>query len=144
MIDDSAVAVRRIGPDGVGVVLSAAALFDAPPTAEWTEAFLRRPGWHLLVAFAGDVPVGFVSGIEIGHPDKQTELLLYELGVDQAHRRRGIGRQLVNALRELAAERGCRGMWVPIDPANAAAVATYRSAGAAPPQTAAIMEWALD
>ena len=58
-------------------------------------------------------------------------MFLYELAVDEPFRRRGIGRQLVTALADLAVGRGCYGMWVGVDAGdNAAAVATYRSAGA--------------
>jgi ribosomal protein S18 acetylase RimI-like enzyme len=61
---------------------------------------------------------------------------LYELGVAEAHRSRGIGRGLVEALAHLARETGCYGMWVLTDDENAAALATYRSAGGTldPPQ----------
>jgi ribosomal protein S18 acetylase RimI-like enzyme len=79
----------------------------------------------MFVAYEGDGPVGFVSGVEMTHPDKGTEMFLYELAVDEAWRRRGIGTALVTALRDLAAERGCYGMWVLTDEDNDAAIATY-------------------
>ena len=82
---------------------------------------------------------GFV--FEPSSPAKGTEMLLYELGVDEDHRRRGVGRALVVALLDIADGLGCRGMWVPIEPDNDAAVATYRSAGADAPEPAAIMSW---
>src|SRR5260370_25163894 len=56
-------------------------------------------------------------------------MFLYELAVDEAHRRQGIGTALVEALRDLAREHGCYGMWVLTDDDNAAAGATYRKAG---------------
>ncbi|MGH8914049.1 MAG: GNAT family N-acetyltransferase [Acidimicrobiia bacterium] len=49
---------------------------------------------------------------------------------DEAHRRRGIGRALVEALRNLLVDRGCHGMWVGTEPDNRAAISTYRAAGA--------------
>jgi len=57
--------------------------------------------------------IGFVSGVELTHPDKGSEMFLYELGVDAAARRRGVGRALVEALRALARRRGCYGMGPP-------------------------------
>ncbi|HZE00492.1 MAG TPA: GNAT family N-acetyltransferase, partial [Pseudonocardiaceae bacterium] len=51
-------------------------------------------------------------------PDKGTEMFLYELGVDDRFRRRGIGKALVAALAELARESGCYGMWVLTDSDN--------------------------
>jgi ribosomal protein S18 acetylase RimI-like enzyme len=76
-------------------------------------------------------PAGFVSGVEMCHPDKGVEMLLYELGVDEAFRRRGIGRALTEALASRARERGCYGMWVLTDMDNAEARPTYKSAGGA-------------
>jgi [ribosomal protein S18]-alanine N-acetyltransferase len=94
--------IAHLAPGDEQVVLSAPDLFDAPPTMAWTERFLSSEGHHLLVALVDDAPVGFVSGVETTHPDKGTEMLLYELSVHPAHRNRGIGTALVGALAELA------------------------------------------
>ncbi len=124
------------------VVLSGAALFDKEPTATWAAKFLSSEGHHLLVAFGdGEAPIGFVTGVETTHPDKGTEMFLYELAVREDHRRRGIGKALVEALAELARERGCYGMWVATELDNDAALATYRSAGAEPPEPFLTLGW---
>jgi ribosomal-protein-alanine N-acetyltransferase len=136
------VEIRRLGADDLALVLAAQHLFDGPAQEVATRRFLDAADHHLLLAFEDQQPVGFVSGVEVTHPDKGTEMFLYELGVDAAFRRRGIGRRLVNALAELAATRGCYGMWVGVDDSdNAAAVATYRSAGAEEPEPALIFNW---
>lgn len=128
-----------LGPLDVDQIMSAAALFDDEPNVDWTERFLARDGHHLLMAFVDGEPAGFVTGVEITHPDKGTEMLLYELGVDEAFRRRGVGTALVEELKTLAGERGCHGMWVPIEAGNDAAVATYRSAGFEAPEPGVTM-----
>ncbi|MEV5614067.1 GNAT family N-acetyltransferase [Streptomyces sp. NPDC052225] len=114
-------------------LLAAARLFDDPPREEWAVDFLAAPGHHLFLAYEdgdpGDTPVGFVSGVETLHPDKGREMFLYELSVDEEHRRRGIGRALVRTLADLASELGCYDMWVPVDMDNDPARATYLSAG---------------
>jgi len=56
-------------------------------------------------------------------------MFLYELGVEEAFRRRGVGWALVAALTDLARDRGCYGMWVVTGEDNPAAVATYQRAG---------------
>ncbi len=110
-----------------GTIDSASHLFDEDVRSEWTERFIAQANHHLCIASIDGDPAGFVTGVEITHPDKGTEMLLYELGVDERYRRRGIGRALVEALRTLARDRGCTGMWVPFDDDNDAAGATYRS-----------------
>ena len=94
-----------------------------------------------MIAYVGDQPAGFVTGVEMVHPDKGPEMFLYELGVDEAHRGRGIGRALVSALATLARERDCYGMWVLTDDDNAAAMAAYRGAGGAVGETSRLLSW---
>ncbi|MEU7481240.1 GNAT family N-acetyltransferase [Lentzea sp. NPDC042327] len=117
---------RAASPDDVS---AAAHLFDTPPLPDATARFLAQDHHHLLIAYVGERPAGFVSGVETTHPDKGTEMFLYELGVDEAFLRRGIGTALVEALRTLAAERGCYAMWTGTATGDTAAQATYRKAG---------------
>jgi ribosomal protein S18 acetylase RimI-like enzyme len=135
------VEISRLGPEDAARVVAASALFDGPATEAWAALFLARDGHHLLMAAVEGTDVGFVSGVETTHPDKGTEMFLYELGVDEAHRRRGVGRALVAALGRLAVDRGCVGMWVGTEADNAAAIATYRSAGAAEPEPCVTLSW---
>ena len=88
--------------------------------------------------------MGFVSGVEVTHPDKGTEMFLYELGVDEQYRRQGIARALVVALAGIAIDNGCYGMWVGTEHDNVAALATYRSAGAGPPEPSVTLTWRFD
>jgi ribosomal protein S18 acetylase RimI-like enzyme len=124
-------------------VAAASHLFDHDVRHEWAERFLRQPNHHLCIATVDTVPVGFVSGIEITHPDKGTEMLLYELGVDDGYRRRGLGRALVEALLELARSRGCTGVWVPVDDGDEPALATYRSTVPDEEAQTVVMWWDL-
>ena len=87
--------------------------------------------------------MGFVSGVETTHPDKGTEMFLYELGVDESARRLGVGRALVEALVALAEERGCYGMWVLTDADNLAAGTTYERAGASGSSSHLMLEWSF-
>ena len=121
--------IERLGPGDEATVLAAGDLFDGPPTLEWTAAFLASPGHHLLLAIDGDDAIGFVTGIEMVHPDKGRELFVYELGTAAPHRRRGVASALLAALADRARELGCYGLWVATEPENQAALATYRSAG---------------
>jgi ribosomal protein S18 acetylase RimI-like enzyme len=123
------VEIVRLAPGDDERVRAAQDLFDGPARAEATARFLASDTHHMLVAYEDEAPVGFVSGMEITHPDKGTEMFLYELSVAEPARRRGIGRALVHALGELAQEHGRYDMFVLTDDANTAAQATY-AAGA--------------
>ena len=95
------------------------------------------------MAFEGDVATGFVSGIEMTHADKGTEMFLYELAVGEAFRRRGIGRALVQTLLETARARGCYDMWVLTDDDNEAALGTYRTTDATDESRPVMLTWDL-
>src|SRR5258708_36280606 len=108
---DGPMRIARLGPADEHLVLASADLFDRPPTETWTAKFLSSDGDRLLVAFDDtEKAVGFVSGVETTHPDKGTEMFLYELSVDAQHRKQGVGRALVEALADLARRQGCYGM----------------------------------
>ncbi|MET7618133.1 GNAT family N-acetyltransferase [Streptomyces sp. NPDC005408] len=125
----------------VAELIAAEHLYDGPARAEWAERFLAAPGHLMLIAYADGAPAGMVSGIEMLHPDKGTEMCLYELSVDEPYRRRGIGGALVEALREVARERGCYDLWVGVDTDNDPALATYRSTGARDDGVFAMLTW---
>jgi aminoglycoside 3-N-acetyltransferase I len=122
----------------------AADLFDSPPLPAATEHFLRAPAHHLLFAYddAGRA-VGMISGVEMTHPDKGTEMFIYELGVAPAARLQGVATELVRALAEIARSAGCYGMWVGTEADNLAAQATYRKAGATEEAPFVLLNWEL-
>ncbi|WP_103502405.1 MULTISPECIES: GNAT family N-acetyltransferase [Streptomyces] len=128
----------------VAEIQAASALFDGPVRAEWAERFLAERTHHLLFAFAEGTAVGMISGVELTHPDKGTEMLLYELGVGEEHRRRGIGTALVESLLAVARERGCYGMWVGLDTDNDAALRTYAATGGDHEGEAAMVIWDIE
>lgn len=125
-------------------VFAAVDLFDGPPLATATEQFLASPTHHLLLAYDDDGrTVGMVSGVETTHPDKGTEMFLYELSVAPAARLQGVGTSLVRALAAIARERGHYGMWVGVEVDNEAALATYRRAGANEEAPFVLLSWDL-
>ncbi|MFF2848767.1 GNAT family N-acetyltransferase [Streptomyces sp. NPDC058001] len=134
--------IRRITQ--VEAVNAAGHLFDTTPRQEATEQFLADARHHLLIAYVDDTPAGMVTGVEMTHPDKGTEMFLYELGVDESFRGRGIGRALVSALADLSRERGCYGVWTITDEDNTAALSTYRRADGVPEGGQTMLTWTFD
>jgi ribosomal protein S18 acetylase RimI-like enzyme len=136
--------IRHLGPGDYETIMAASDLFDNPAKSDAAMRFLADPGHHLILGLVDGIPAGFVSGVETTHPDKGTEMFLYELAVDPAFQRRGIGRALTEALASLARERHCYGMFVLTDESNAAALATYRRAGAGDPERCVLLNWSFD
>lgn len=110
--------IRRLGPGDEDVVRRLAEHEPQP-------GLLADPHVVFLVAFDGDEPVGFAFGYELPRRHgNATEFFVYELGVDEAYRRRGIAKRL---MQELLA--GRESAFVLTEPGNDAANATYRSLG---------------
>jgi ribosomal protein S18 acetylase RimI-like enzyme len=133
--------IRVLRPGDDGLVAAASHLFDGPARPDATARFLAEDGHHLLIAYEEARSVGFVSGVEVTHPDKGSEMFLYELAVEEPFRRRGIGRALVERLAAVAREAGCYGMWVITDEDNEAARATYEGTGAVSETQQVVEAW---
>ena len=76
---------------GVAAIEEAEALFDNAIDRHAAERFIAADDHHLLLAYIDGTPAGIDHGRRgRAHPDKGTEMFVYELGVDPVHRRRGI------------------------------------------------------
>jgi ribosomal protein S18 acetylase RimI-like enzyme len=135
------VIIRLLDTTDTDLVLGASHLFDGPAIRTAIERFLAEPGHHLFIAYEDELPVGFISGVEVTHPDKGTEMFLYELAVDEPYRRRGIASALVERLKSLAVERSCYGMWVLTGEDNEAALATYAHVEGTPEPGQVVIVW---
>lgn len=133
--------IRRLGPGDEQALEKVGPQFDNPVQAAAGTRFLNAEGHHTLVAYEGEAVAGFVTGIEMTHPDKGTGMFLYELAVDPSFRGRGFGTALVRGLAALARERNCYDMWVLTDDDNAAALATYAAAGGTRESTSVLLSW---
>ena len=118
--DDAAV-LDRVAPD----------VFDDPVAPRWTRAFLDDARHHLVVALDDGVVVGMASAVDYVHPDKAPQLWINEVGVAPSHHRRGIGRELVDALVARARALGCTYAWVGTEEDNLPARRLYERAGGA-------------
>ena len=105
--------VRRLGPTDTGILARLAqenqrfgaedrrALEPLAPSDART--FLSDERTIFLVSFQGELPVGFVYACELYRRHSELRhLCVYEIGVAESHRGRGIGAQLLHALAEQA------------------------------------------
>jgi len=118
------VVVRRLGPQDASVLALLARDdpdFDmddshgsrTPLAAEAARAHLADP--HVLhwAAWAGHEVVGLVFCLVLPmRKEPARELLLYEIGVRSAWRRRGVGRQLIAATTDWMRAEGIETAWV--------------------------------
>jgi ribosomal protein S18 acetylase RimI-like enzyme len=133
--------IRDLSDGPASEIATLSHLLDQPAEADAIARFVAEPNHHLFVAYDRDEAVGFVTGVETTHPDKGTEMFLYELAVDERSRNRGIGTALVAKLAQTARARGCHGMWVLTDQDNEAAVRTYAAAGATEREDTVMLSW---
>lgn len=102
---------------------------------------MLTPGYFDELVHAGQVLVyeeeGSVAGVVIfrerqaGGPVKMERKTLYidSIAVDEAHRGRGIGRRLLDECKAIARKRGCCGLELQVNAANARAMKLYREYG---------------
>ncbi len=104
-------------------------VFDELIDPQLAREFLRDEHHHLVVALETDLVIGFASGVTYLHPDKPLELWINEVGVAPTHQRRGVGRDLVDALLDLGRTLGCQEAWVLTERSNTSARRLYAAAG---------------
>ncbi|MBI3946986.1 MAG: GNAT family N-acetyltransferase [Armatimonadetes bacterium] len=106
-------------------------------TREWVAAYVDPPDADTLLAEVDGVVVGFLSVKAAAHPDypifrPHTFALVENLAVDEAWRRRGIGRSLVAEARRWTEMRGLEGIQLTVWVTNTAALAFYERLGFRP------------
>jgi ribosomal protein S18 acetylase RimI-like enzyme len=126
--------IRRLGAGDEDVVARLAE--DEPRTV-----LLADPATIFLAAFDEQEPVGFAFGYVLDRRHGEARMLfVYELDVNETHRRRGIATALMRELFRLGDEAGAGERFVLTEPGNDAANALYASLGGRP-STAVVFEW---
>jgi len=123
-----AIKVLQAGDDDI-LQSVAADVFDNPVDPKLAQEFLIDPRHHMVVAVDGGQVVGFASGVDYIHPDKQPELFINEVGVAPAYRGKGLAKTLLGTLLGVAATKGCQTAWVLTYRGNPNAMSLYKSAG---------------
>jgi ribosomal protein S18 acetylase RimI-like enzyme len=133
------VAIKRLGP-GDEATLELLAREDADFDLEgrskalpslkpsMAQRYLANPGVLHWVAVQDGVVTGFLYCAHLllrSHPGQ--ELLLYEIGVREAHRRKGVGRALLDHMARWMQKNDVSEVWVCAD--NRIAVDFYRGCG---------------
>ena len=100
------------------------------PDERYLADLLGRADFIQLVALAEDRVVGALSAYVLPKFEQaRSEIYLYDLAVDSAHRRSGIARSLLAALDPIARDAGAWVVFVQADYEDAPAIALYESLG---------------
>lgn len=130
--------VERLGPDDVDRARETftllAAVFDETnevvPDA-YISALLLRPEFWAIAAVRNDTVIGGLTAHTLMMTNSpRSGAFIYDIAVDARRQREGVGRRLVEVLREQTRAAGIDTVFVPADNDDAHALDFYRSIGA--------------
>ncbi|WP_161884337.1 GNAT family N-acetyltransferase [Deinococcus alpinitundrae] len=102
-----------------------------PLSAAYLNQLLNRETFWAIGAFDGEQVLGGVTAHTLPMTRNETaEIFIYDLAVDPAFQRQGIGRRLISELRTQAAAVGINVLFVPADNEDLEALEFYRALGA--------------
>ena len=137
----SGIFVRRLGPDDVMTARDLNALyaraFDDPdsyvaasPSDDYLRRLLGRDGIVLLAAEIEGRAVGALTAYVLDKLEQErSEIYIYDLAVEEAHRRRGVATALIDHLKGIAAQVGAWVIYVQADHGDDPAIALYTKLG---------------
>jgi len=100
------------------------------PGDAYLRQLLEADSFVAVAAFSGVQVVGGLAGYILQKFEQvRSELYVYDLAVDAAHRRRGVATAMIEEVRALASRRSCYVIFVQADYEDDAAVALYSKLG---------------
>lgn len=137
--------VSVLSPDEAGTLRAMLGLFgeafedratyaQAQPDDAYLRGLLSDPSFIAVAARAGEGDAARVVGALAAYvlrkfEQARSEIYLYDLAVDAAHRRQGIATALIEALKQVARERGAYVIFVQADRGDDPAIALYTKLG---------------
>jgi aminoglycoside 3-N-acetyltransferase I len=104
------------------------------PDAAYLEKLLNRPDVFVIAAVTQIQGISVVVGGLVAYAlqkieQPRSEIYIYDLAVDEAHRRQGIATALIEALQPMARDCGAWVMYVQADYGDEPAIALYNKLG---------------
>ena len=101
-----------------------------PPSEAYLEALLAKDHVIALAALSDGQMIGGLVAYELEKFEQErSEIYIYDLAVDEAHRRQGVATALIRHLGEIAASRGAWVIYVQADYGDEPAIALYTKLG---------------
>lgn len=138
---DAMINIRRLRSADVALLRSLNELFAAafgdfetytraPPADAYLSELLAKEHVIALVAIAADRVAGGLVAYELDKFERaRREVYIYDLAVEEGHRRQGIATALIEHVRSIAAQRAAWVVYVQADYGDNAAVALYEKLG---------------
>ena len=135
------VTVRVLGRGDVGTLRSLLAVFGRAfddvatytanqPNEEYLQGLLDSQTFVAIAALAGTQVIAGLAGYVLPKFEQtRSEFYIYDLAVNEAHRRRGVATALIQELRRLAAARGIYVVFVQADYGDDPAISLYTKLG---------------
>lgn len=135
------VRVRALGGDDVATMRDMLAMFGMAfddvgtytarqPDDAYLAGLLSSTTFIAVAAFAGSRVVGGLAAYVLPKFEQaRSELYIYDLAVDEAHRRQGVATALIEELKSIAAARGIYVIYVQADHGDDPAIALYTKLG---------------
>ena len=100
------------------------------PGDDYLEGLLASSTFISLAAVADGRVIGGIAAYVLPKFEQvRSEIYIYDLAVDEEHRRRGVATALITELRQLAAARGAYVIFVQADREDEAAISLYAKLG---------------
>lgn len=134
--------IRVLGPGDVAPMRAMLAMFGAAfddtttydrarqPDDAYLERLLASKTFIAVAAYRDATVIGGVAAYVLPKFEQaRSELYIYDLAVDAAHRRQGVATAMIATLQRLAAERGIYVIFVQADRGDDPAIALYTKLG---------------
>jgi aminoglycoside 3-N-acetyltransferase I len=134
--------IAKLSPDDLPLMDSLLSMFSAAfddaenydakrPDAAYLRKLLGSDNFIALTASKDGAVVGGLAAYElIKFEQARSEIYIYDLAVDEAHRREGIATALIEELKRIATARGAYVIYVQADYGDDPAIALYTKLGA--------------
>ncbi len=97
---------------------------------EYMKEMLSRNDFHVLVARSGESILGGLTAYELKkYKNETTEMFLYEIGVEEVHRRKGVAAKLIDGLKQICRQKGISEIFVITEMDNEPAKKLYEKSG---------------
>jgi ribosomal protein S18 acetylase RimI-like enzyme len=102
----------------------------AMPEDAYLQALIGKSHFLAFVAIANGEVIGGLAAYELEKFEQhRSEIYIYDLAVEETHRRKRVATQLIQALRRVAHERKAWVIFVQADPGDEPAIRLYESLG---------------